>query len=168
MIHIFVPSNSFLVHFYRTKTISIKNMYFGSYMGEKKGNKNIFMSWMWLKSCPYFAFFLNHAFWQNKIWCNTRFPEKNVNSTTENNIRYFCLFPYWISGTLCNLALYRGTRNSYLNTGSFPKNLIWIWGFMKKSISAYLKFDICIPKILYLHAMLVSRHIWIFVIVVYI
>ena len=35
--------------------------------------------------------------------------------------------------------------NSYLNTGSFHKNLIYMWGVLKKSIFAYLKFDICIP-----------------------
>ena len=33
-----------------------------------------------------------------------------------------------------------------MNTGSFHKNLIWIWGVLKKSIFAYLKFDICIPS----------------------
>ena len=27
----------------------------------------------------------------------------------------------------------KSTRNSYLNTGSFPKNIIWIWGVLKKS-----------------------------------
>ena len=45
----------------------------------------------------------------------------------------------------------KSVRNSYLNTGSFHKNLIWIWGVLKKSIFAYLKFNICIPKIWYLH-----------------
>ena len=51
---------------------------------------------------------------------------------------------------LCPLPLNQGwlksTRNSYLNTGFFPRNLIWICGVLKKSIFAYLKFDICIPS----------------------
>ena len=47
----------------------------------------------------------------------------------------------------------KSTRNSYLNTGSFPRNHIWMYGVLKKSIFAYLKFHICIPKILYLHTM---------------
>ena len=38
----------------------------------------------------------------------------------------------------------KSTRNSYLNTGSFPRNHIWICGVLKKSIFAYLKFHICI------------------------
>ena len=40
----------------------------------------------------------------------------------------------------------KSTRNSYLNTGFFPRNLIWICGVLKKSIFAYLKFNICIPS----------------------
>ena len=43
----------------------------------------------------------------------------------------------------------KSTRNSYLNTGSFPRNHIWMCGVLKKSIFAYLKFHICIPKILH-------------------
>ena len=45
----------------------------------------------------------------------------------------------------------KSTKKSYLNTGSFPRNLIWIWGVLKKTylhtenlISAYRKFYICI------------------------
>ena len=45
----------------------------------------------------------------------------------------------------------KGTRNSYLNTVSFLRNHIWMCGVLKKSIFAYLKFHICIPKILHLH-----------------
>ena len=40
----------------------------------------------------------------------------------------------------------KSIRNSYLNTGVFPRNLIWIYSVLKKSIFAYLKFDICIPS----------------------
>ena len=40
----------------------------------------------------------------------------------------------------------KSTRNSYLNTGNFPRNHIWMSGVLKKSIFAYLKFHICIPK----------------------
>ena len=39
----------------------------------------------------------------------------------------------------------KSPRNAYLNTGSFPKNRIWICGVLKKSTFAYLKFNICIP-----------------------
>ena len=41
----------------------------------------------------------------------------------------------------------KSTRSSYVNTGSFPRNHIWMYGVLKKSIIAYLKFHICIPKI---------------------
>ena len=39
----------------------------------------------------------------------------------------------------------KSTRNS-LNTGSFPRNHIWMCGVLKKSIFAYLKFHICISQ----------------------
>ena len=51
------------------------------------------------------------------------------------------------------------TRNSYLNTGSFPKNIIWIWSVLKKSgvtkvhynrgipIFKYEKIEVCIYEI---------------------
>ena len=45
-----------------------------------------------------------------------------------------------------NQGWLKSTRNSYLNTGSFPRNHIWMSGVLKKSIFAYLKFHICIPK----------------------
>ena len=39
----------------------------------------------------------------------------------------------------------KSTSYWHLNTGSFPRNHIWVWGVLKKSIFAYLKFHICIP-----------------------
>ena len=48
---------------------------------------------------------------------------------------------------ICTGGRLKSTRNSYSNTGSFPRNHIWMCGVLKKSIFAYLKFHICIPKI---------------------
>ena len=52
----------------------------------------------------------------------------------------------WFSGIFRTVQGWlKSTRNSYLNTGSFPRNHIWMCGVLKKSIFAYLKFHICIP-----------------------
>ena len=51
----------------------------------------------------------------------------------------------------------KSTRSSYVNTGSFPRNHIWMCGVLNKSIFAYLKFHICIRKILYLHTKSICR-----------
>ena len=40
----------------------------------------------------------------------------------------------------------KSTRNSNLNTGSFPRNHIWMCGVLKKSTFAYQKFHIYIPN----------------------
>ena len=48
--------------------------------------------------------------------------------------------------TMVTQGWLKSTRNSYLNTGSFPRNHIWICGVLKKSTFAYLKFHICIPN----------------------
>ena len=49
----------------------------------------------------------------------------------------------WEMALINSLSVRQGwlksTRNSYLNTGSFLRNHIWMCGVLKKSISAYLK-----------------------------
>ena len=62
-------------------------------------------------------------------------------STNHNSSAYHWFTQRWL----------KSTSNSYLNTGSFPRNHIWMCGVLKKSLFAYLKFHICIPKILHLH-----------------
>ena len=107
----------------------------------------------------------------NKLQKNKRYDNFQTNCSMNNYLLnsyqylqkgYFTPFPAVFFFSFSSISLsnsflsaesaqgwLKSTRISYLNTGSFPRNHIWMCGVLKKSIFAYLKFHICIPKILH-------------------